>query len=399
MSSNWNHIFSWGPWNKMTKLSEFLSFWRPIMWETLEMFWPSHACGLAVSTVPEPLVEFERKFGAKAHNTNSSSKMFSAKEQRFLHCSVVSWSSFLQLFHGRHMKNNLVCSGLNESTNSWHVTSNVHVSSMRLRKKTHEPHLRKKRCGLTCLLCQNTWNPTEMWLHRNRVAGRRVLALGCARPLWRGVLWTVLVRGASHSLGRCQNPSFSATFRSTFFSALSQYFPSVSVRHGCAAIMIWNWCHSASLRRREISWITRSDLKRPFPCWRRRRMRLRRFLVCPFTFAPVVSWISKGCLHALACCAIFPICRRETSSPLWRLRTTASPRIRFQHDVESRGPRLRCFGYQQESLEMLLGPMARSGEEPFGQHGERHTSSGAQASTLMLDGWWIWGFTKAEQHK
>ena len=29
----------------------------------------------------------------------------------------LSWSSFLQLFHGRHMKNNLVCSGLNEPSN------------------------------------------------------------------------------------------------------------------------------------------------------------------------------------------------------------------------------------------------------------------------------------------
>ena len=37
--------------------------------------------------------------------------------------------------------------------------------------------------------------------------------------------------------------------------------------------------------------------------------------------------------------------------------------------MESRGPRLRCFGYQQESLEMRLGPMARSGEEPLASKG------------------------------
>ena len=36
-----------------------------------------------------------------------------------------------------------------------------------------------------------------------------------------------------------------------------------------------------------------------------------------------------------------------------------------QQDVEYHGPRLRRFGYQQEYLEMLLGPMARSGEEPL----------------------------------
>ena len=35
-------------------------------------------------------------------------------------------------------------------------------------------------------------------------------------------------------------------------------------------------------------------------------------------------------------------------------------------DVETRGVRLRCFGYQQESLALILGPLAMNGEECMG---------------------------------
>jgi len=38
-------------------------------------------------------------------------------------------------------------------------------------------------------------------------------------------------------------------------------------------------------------------------------------------------------------------------------------------DVETRGVRLRCFGYQQESLALILGPMAMNGEESLGSMG------------------------------
>ena len=38
-------------------------------------------------------------------------------------------------------------------------------------------------------------------------------------------------------------------------------------------------------------------------------------------------------------------------------------------DVETRGVRLRCFGHQQESLALILGPMAMNGEESLGCKG------------------------------
>ena len=43
--------------------------------------------------------------------------------------------------------------------------------------------------------------------------------------------------------------------------------------------------------------------------------------------------------------------------------------LESKRDVESCGPRLRCFGHQQECLEMLLSLMAKSGERPLGSMG------------------------------
>ena len=43
--------------------------------------------------------------------------------------------------------------------------------------------------------------------------------------------------------------------------------------------------------------------------------------------------------------------------------------LESKRDVESRGPRVRCIGEQQECLEMLLGLMAKSGERPLGSMG------------------------------
>ena len=143
----------------MTKLSELLGFWRAIMWETLEMLWPSHACGSAVSTVPEPVVEFERQFGAKAHNTNSSSKMFLRKRatisQLFGGLMIVFPPAFPWKTHEKQS-----CLFGPQRTHEFWLMSNFHVSSLRLDKKntrTSSEHVKSARTVVAQKSCR--WTP------------------------------------------------------------------------------------------------------------------------------------------------------------------------------------------------------------------------------------------------
>ena len=81
------------------------------------MLWPSHACGSAVSNVPEALVEFERKFGTRNPKRTLHPKCSPHKNSDF---SAFHWSHgrLSSNFSMKNMKNNLACSAFDESSNS-----------------------------------------------------------------------------------------------------------------------------------------------------------------------------------------------------------------------------------------------------------------------------------------
>ena len=183
------------------------------------------------------------KILSETHNTNSSSKVFSAKEQRFLHCSVVSWSSFLKLFHGRHMKYNLVCSGLNEP---WNSGTWCRMSAF--------PRCGKKKTNLISTRKDVAWHAffDKTREIRQKCGCTEVVSLDAASWLWfvlalfKEVLCEPCLCVVPHIRFCLANnglakPSFSPTFCSTSFSPpFPSIFTSVLVRHGWAAIIFEN---------------------------------------------------------------------------------------------------------------------------------------------------------------
>ena len=153
-----------------------------------------------------PWSSFKRKFGAR-HTTRTLHQNCFRRRAKISQLFGGLMVVFPPAFPWKTHEKQSCLFGPQRILEFWNVTSNFHVSSMRLGKKdtrTSSPQ-RKMWPDMPSVTEHVTSDPN---VDRNRVAGRRVLVFGCAHSLSGNTLWIVFVRDASHTTWPCLRWSF-----------------------------------------------------------------------------------------------------------------------------------------------------------------------------------------------